>query len=59
MRKDKLNVLYCYSQVCDLAAMVAVEFVRQRLSGHGTGLRVAVVEGRWVQIESQGSVLKG
>jgi len=26
LRKDKINVLYCYSQVCHLAATAAVEF---------------------------------
>ncbi len=26
LRKDKTNVLYCYSQVCHLAATAAVEF---------------------------------
>ncbi|MBI3802924.1 MAG: rhodanese-like domain-containing protein [Nitrospirae bacterium] len=26
LRKDKTNVLYCYSQVCHLAAAAAVEF---------------------------------
>ena len=26
LEKDKLNVLYCYSQVCHLAAKAAVEF---------------------------------
>ena len=27
--KDKTNVLYCYSQVCHLAATAAVEFARK------------------------------
>jgi rhodanese-related sulfurtransferase len=26
LRKDKLNVLYCYSHVCHLAAVAGVEF---------------------------------
>jgi rhodanese-related sulfurtransferase len=26
LRKDKVNVLYCYSQVCHLAAAAALEF---------------------------------
>jgi rhodanese-related sulfurtransferase len=26
LRKDKVNVLYCYSQVCHLAATAALEF---------------------------------
>ena|SRR5437879_5725094 len=29
LRKDKLNVLYCYSHVCHLAAAACVEFARQ------------------------------
>ena len=27
LEKDKINVLYCYSQVCHLAATAAVEFI--------------------------------
>ena len=29
LRKDKINVLYCYSQVCHLAATAAVQFADQ------------------------------
>ena len=29
LRKDKINVLYCYSQVCHLAATAAVQFAEQ------------------------------
>lgn len=29
LRKDKMNILYCYSQVCHLAAAAAVEFAGQ------------------------------
>lgn len=29
LRKDKTNVLYCYSQVCHLAATAALEFAGQ------------------------------
>src|SRR5689334_3591232 len=29
MRKDKLNVVYCYSHVCHLGAAACVEFARQ------------------------------
>ncbi len=29
LRKDRTNVLYCYSQVCHLAATAAVEFAGQ------------------------------
>ena len=29
LRKDKTNVLYCYSQTCHLAATAAVEFAEQ------------------------------
>ena len=29
LRKDALNVIYCYSPVCHLAAMAAVEFASQ------------------------------
>jgi rhodanese-related sulfurtransferase len=40
LRKDKLNVLYCYSQVCHLAAVAAVEFA-------GKGFPVMELEGGW------------
>ena len=32
LRKDKLNVLYCYSHVCHLAAAAAVEFAAKGFS---------------------------
>jgi rhodanese-related sulfurtransferase len=32
LRKDKLNVLYCYSHVCHLAATAAVEFAAKGYS---------------------------
>lgn len=38
LRKDKVNVLYCYSQVCHLAATAAVEF-------SGKGYPVMELEG--------------
>lgn len=38
--KDKPNVLYCYSQVCHLAATAAVEFAAQ-------GFPVIELEGGW------------
>jgi len=38
LRKDKTNVLYCYSQVCHLAATAAVEFASK-------GYRVMELEG--------------
>lgn len=38
LRKDKVNVLYCYSQVCHLAAAAAVEF-------SGMGYPVMEMEG--------------
>jgi len=40
LRKDKANVLYCYSQVCHLAATAAVEFASK-------GLPVMELEGGW------------
>jgi rhodanese-related sulfurtransferase len=40
LRKDKLNVLYCYSHVCHLAATAAVEFA-------GKGYPVMELEGGW------------
>lgn len=38
LRKDKINVLYCYSQVCHLAATAALEFA-------GRGFPVMELEG--------------
>lgn len=40
LRKDKVNVLYCYSHVCHLAASAAVEFA-------GRGYPVMELEGGW------------
>ena len=40
LRKDKTNVLYCYSHVCHLAATAAVEF-------SGKGYPVMELEGGW------------
>ncbi len=40
LRKDKINVLYCYSQVCHLAATAAVEFA-------GKGYPVMELDGGW------------
>ncbi|MEW6247323.1 MAG: rhodanese-like domain-containing protein [Nitrospirota bacterium] len=40
LRKDKINVLYCYSHVCHLAATAAVEFANK-------GYPVMELEGGW------------
>ncbi|ULA69063.1 MAG: Sulfurtransferase [Nitrospira sp.] len=40
LRKDKTNVLYCYSQVCHLAATAAVQFAEQ-------GYPIMELEGGW------------
>jgi rhodanese-related sulfurtransferase len=40
LRKDKVNVLYCYSQVCHLAAKAALEFAAK-------GYPVMELEGGW------------
>lgn len=40
LRKDKPNVLYCYSQVCHLAATAAIEFAAK-------GFPVMELEGGW------------
>jgi len=37
LRKEALNVLYCYSQVCHLAATAALELAGQGFFGHGNG----------------------
>lgn len=40
LRKDKINVVYCYSHVCHLAATAAVEFATK-------GYPVMELEGGW------------
>ena len=40
LRKDKINVLYCYSHVCHLAATAAVEFTKK-------GYPVMELDGGW------------
>ena len=40
LRKDKMNVLYCYSQVCHLAATAAVQFA-------GQGHPIMELDGGW------------
>ncbi|MBL8043585.1 MAG: hypothetical protein JNL86_11775 [Nitrospira sp.] len=40
LRKDKINVLYCYSQVCHLAATAAVQFAEQ-------GYPIMELDGGW------------
>ena len=40
LRKDKVNVLYCYSHVCHLAATAAVEFADK-------GYPVMELDGGW------------
>jgi len=40
LRKDKTNVLYCYSQVCHLAATAAVQFAEQ-------GYPIMELDGGW------------
>jgi rhodanese-related sulfurtransferase len=40
LSKDKQNVLYCYSQVCHLAATAAVQFA-------GAGYPIMELEGGW------------
>ena len=40
LQKKQLNVLYCYSQVCHLAATAAVEFAKQ-------GYPVMELDGGW------------
>ena len=40
LRKDKVNVLYCYSMVCHLAATAAIEF-------SGKGYPVMELDGGW------------
>lgn len=40
LRKDKVNVLYCYSQVCHLAATAAMQFA-------GQGYPIMELEGGW------------
>ena len=47
LRKDKLNVLYCYSIVCHLAAVAAVEFASK-------GYQVMELDGGWRRWKDEG-----
>ena len=47
LRKDKINVLYCYSHVCHLAASAAVEFTKK-------GYPVMELDGGWRWWKSDG-----
>ena len=47
LRKDKINVLYCYSHVCHLAATAAVEFAKK-------GYPVMELDGGWRWWQSDG-----
>jgi rhodanese-related sulfurtransferase len=47
LRKDKTNVLYCYSIVCHLAAAAAVEF-------SGKGYPVMELDGGWRWWQDEG-----
>lgn len=47
LRKDQTNVLYCYSQVCHLAATAAVEFSTK-------GYPIMELEGRWRWLKEDG-----
>ncbi|HZS10854.1 MAG TPA: rhodanese-like domain-containing protein [Nitrospirales bacterium] len=47
LRKDKTNVLYCYSIVCHLAATAAVEFA-------GKGFPVMELDGGWKWWKEEG-----
>lgn len=47
LRKDKTNVLYCYSQVCHLAASAAVKFA-------GIGYSVMELEGGFDEWKEHG-----
>ena len=40
LRKDQINVLYCYSMVCHLAATAAVQFTEQ-------GFPIMELDGGW------------
>ena len=50
-RKDKLNVLYCYSIVCHLAATAAVEFAAK-------GYPVMELDGGWRWWKDEGFDIK-
>lgn len=47
LSKDKQNVLYCYSEVCHLAATAAVEFAR-------AGYPVMELQGGWDEWQEYG-----
>jgi rhodanese-related sulfurtransferase len=51
LKKDKLNVVLCYSQVCHLAATAAIEFAKN-------GYRVLELEGGFAGWKNQGLAIE-
>jgi rhodanese-related sulfurtransferase len=51
LRKDHVNVLYCYSHVCHLAATAAVEFAKR-------GFQVMELDGGWRWWKSDGFTIE-
>ena len=51
LAKDKLNILYCYSQTCHLAAEAALELVAQ-------GYPVVEMEGGFAAWEANGAAIE-
>ncbi len=51
LRKDHVNVLYCYSHVCHLAATAAVEFAKK-------GFPVMELDGGWRWWKSDGFTIE-
>jgi rhodanese-related sulfurtransferase len=52
LSKDKLHVVYCYSQTCHLAAAAALEFASQ-------GYRVMEMEGGFAAWTAGGNAIEG
>ena len=52
MAKDKLNIIYCYSQTCHLAAAAALELASQ-------GYRVMELEGGFAAWSAGGNAVEG
>lgn len=55
LRKDALNVLYCYSPVCHLAAMAAAEFASKGYPVMEMDGGFEVWKSKDLEIESEGS----
>ena len=44
LRRDTMNIIYCYAQNCHMGAHAAMQFAAKRLFRHGNGRRLRILE---------------